>query len=133
MQGTGDDNVHYQSREKPVNALVAANKRFTMACPNQSHGISKGEGTSLHLSDLMTDYLARNLPQDHGRTDYLRCERARATDALRFFEALTGIATLGLACGRDTAVVPDSRIRAALATQWSRNSSTTRERWRRVR
>jgi dipeptidyl-peptidase-4 len=46
-----------------VNALVAANKRFTMmAYPNRSHGISEGEGTSLHLYDLMTNFLAKNLP-----------------------------------------------------------------------
>ena len=39
-----------------------------------------------------------------------------------------------LACGRDTLVaVSDSMIPAMLATQWSRNNSTTRERWRRVR
>lgn len=63
VHGTGDDNVHYQNTEKLVNALVAANKRFTMmAYPNRAHGISEGEGTSLHLYDLMTDFLAKNLP-----------------------------------------------------------------------
>jgi dipeptidyl-peptidase 4 len=48
---------------KEIADLVAANKRFTMmAYPNRSHGISEGEGTSLHLYDLMTNFLARNLP-----------------------------------------------------------------------
>lgn len=63
VHGTGDDNVHYQNTEKLVNALVAANKRFTMmAYPNRAHGISEGEGTPLHLYDLMTEFLAKNLP-----------------------------------------------------------------------
>lgn len=64
VHGTGDDNVHYQNTERLVNALVAANKRFTMmAYPNRAHGISEGEGTSLHLYDLMTSFLEKNLPK----------------------------------------------------------------------
>jgi dipeptidyl-peptidase-4 len=41
VHGTGDDNVHYQNTEALVNALVAANKQFTlMTYPNRNHGIS---------------------------------------------------------------------------------------------
>jgi dipeptidyl-peptidase-4 len=63
VHGTGDDNVHYQGTERLVNALVAANKPFRMmAYPNRSHGIFEGEGTTLHLFTLLTDFLVTNLP-----------------------------------------------------------------------
>lgn len=63
IHGTGDDNVHYQSTERLIDALVKARKRFTMmAYPNRSHGISEGENTSLHLYDLMTSYLETHMP-----------------------------------------------------------------------
>jgi dipeptidyl-peptidase-4 len=62
VHGTGDDNVHYQGTEQLVNALVAAGKQFSMmAYPNRSHGIYEGEGTSVHLYNLLTKYLADNL------------------------------------------------------------------------
>ena len=63
VHGTGDDNVHYQNTEQLVNALVRANKEFTMmAYPNRSHGIYEGAGTSRHLYSLLTRYLHENLP-----------------------------------------------------------------------
>jgi len=63
VHGTGDDNVHYQGTEALLNALVAANKSFTvMPYPNRSHGIYEGQGTSLHLYGLMTRYLNEKLP-----------------------------------------------------------------------
>ncbi|MGI9176103.1 MAG: S9 family peptidase [Rhodothermales bacterium] len=63
VHGTGDDNVHYQGTERLVNALVAANKPFTMmAYPNRSHGIFEGEGTQRHLFELLTRYLHEHLP-----------------------------------------------------------------------
>ena len=63
VHGTGDDNVHYQGSEKLINALIAANKQFTMmAYPNRSHGIFEGRNTTRHLYTLMTDYLLDNLP-----------------------------------------------------------------------
>ena len=50
VHGTGDDNVHFQNTERLVNALVAANKPFTMMeYPNRTHCICEGKGTSLHL------------------------------------------------------------------------------------
>ena len=67
VHGTGDDNVHYQGTEALVNALVAANKPFTiMPYPNRSHGIFEGPGTTKHLYSLLTRYLNENL-QPGGR------------------------------------------------------------------
>ena len=63
VHGSGDDNVHYQGTERLANALVAANRPFTlMVYPNRSHCICEGEGTSLHLYSLLTRYLEQNLP-----------------------------------------------------------------------
>jgi dipeptidyl-peptidase 4 len=63
VHGTGDDNVHYQGSEALINALVAANKQFTlMAYPNRSHGIYEGPGTTRHLYGLLTRYLNEKLP-----------------------------------------------------------------------
>jgi dipeptidyl-peptidase-4 len=62
VHGTGDDNVHYQNAEIVINALIAANKPFTMmAYPNRSHSISEGQNTSRHLYELLTSYLSDNL------------------------------------------------------------------------
>ncbi|NOT48599.1 MAG: S9 family peptidase, partial [Acidobacteria bacterium] len=63
VHGTGDDNVHYQQTELLLDALIAANKPFTMmAYPNRTHSISEGEGTTLHLFSLLTRYLNEKLP-----------------------------------------------------------------------
>ncbi len=63
VHGTGDDNVHFQNAEFVINELVKYNKRFTMmAYPNRTHGIYEGEGTTLHLYNLLTRYLNDNLP-----------------------------------------------------------------------
>jgi dipeptidyl-peptidase-4 len=62
VHGTGDDNVHYQGTEQLVNALVAANRPFTMmAYPNRSHGIFEGSGTTVHLYNLLTRFLREHL------------------------------------------------------------------------
>jgi dipeptidyl-peptidase-4 len=62
VHGSGDDNVHYQGTERLVNALVAANRPFTMMVyPNRTHGIFEGEGTTLHLYNLLTRFLMTNL------------------------------------------------------------------------
>lgn len=62
VHGTGDDNVHYQGTEQLINALVAANKPFTMmAYPNRTHGISEGPGTTIHLFNLLTRFLREHL------------------------------------------------------------------------
>jgi dipeptidyl-peptidase-4 len=63
VHGTGDDNVHYQGTERLINALVAADRPFTMmAYPNRSHCICEGAGTRLHLFGLLTRYLETHLP-----------------------------------------------------------------------
>ena len=68
VHGTGDDNVHYQGTERLINALVKANKPFTMmAYPNRSHGIFEGEGTTIHLMSLLTRYLNQHLPVERQR------------------------------------------------------------------
>ena len=63
VQGTGDDNVHYQNMEQLVDALIANNRQFAMmAYPDRTHGISEKPNTRLHMFTLMTDYLERHLP-----------------------------------------------------------------------
>jgi dipeptidyl-peptidase-4 len=63
VHGQGDDNVHYQATERLINALVTANRPFTMmAYPNRTHCICEGDGTTLHLFSLLTRYLEQNLP-----------------------------------------------------------------------
>jgi dipeptidyl-peptidase-4 len=63
VHGTGDDNVHYQGTEALINALVAANKQFSMfSYPNRSHGIFEGPGTQRHLFGMLTRYLNERLP-----------------------------------------------------------------------
>jgi dipeptidyl-peptidase-4 len=63
VHGTGDDNVHYQGTERLVDALVAANRPFTMmAYPNRTHCICEGAATPRHLRELLTRYLEAHLP-----------------------------------------------------------------------
>lgn len=63
VHGTGDDNVHYQQTEILIDALISANKPFTiMPYPNRTHSISEGKGTTLHLYSLLTRYLNEHLP-----------------------------------------------------------------------
>ena len=63
IHGTADDNVHYQSMELMVNALIKENKQFQMmAYPNRSHRINKGENTRKHLYTLITNYILKNIP-----------------------------------------------------------------------
>jgi dipeptidyl-peptidase-4 len=62
VHGSGDDNVHFQNSEMLINALVAANKPFTMMeYPNRTHCICQGRNTQLHLFGLITRYLDQNL------------------------------------------------------------------------
>jgi dipeptidyl-peptidase-4 len=63
VHGSGDDNVHFQGSERLINALVAANRPFTlMVYPNRSHCICEGDGTTLHLLSLLTRYLEEHVP-----------------------------------------------------------------------
>jgi len=62
IHGSGDDNVHFQNSEMLINALVAANKPFTMMeYPNRTHCICQGRNTQAHLFELITRYLDQNL------------------------------------------------------------------------
>ena len=62
VHGSGDDNVHFQNSEMLINALVSANKPFTMMeYPNRTHCICQGKNTQLHLFELITRYLDQNL------------------------------------------------------------------------
>ncbi|MGK0371279.1 MAG: dipeptidyl-peptidase-4 [Glaciecola sp.] len=64
VHGTGDDNVHYQGTERLINELIKHNRQFDfMAYPNRRHGIVEGEGTSLHLGTMQTDYFLEHLMQ----------------------------------------------------------------------
>ena len=63
VHGSGDDNVHFQNSEVLINALVGANKPFTMmAYPGRTHCICEGDGTTVHLFGLLTRYLEEHLP-----------------------------------------------------------------------
>lgn len=63
VHGSGDDNVHFQGSERLINALVAANRPFTlMVYPNRSHCICERPGTTLHLFSLLTRYLEEHVP-----------------------------------------------------------------------
>jgi dipeptidyl-peptidase 4 len=68
VHGTGDDNVHYQGTEALINALVAANRPFTvMPYPNRTHAISEGPGTTRHLYGLLTRFVEEKLPANGSR------------------------------------------------------------------
>lgn len=62
VHGGGDDNVHFASTQRLINRLVALGKQFEMMVyPGRTHAISEGEGTVMHLHQLMTDFLVRTL------------------------------------------------------------------------
>ena len=62
VHGSGDDNVHYQNTEAVVNALIAANKPFSMMVyPNRTHCICEGDNTQVHLFSLLTRYIDEHL------------------------------------------------------------------------
>jgi len=68
VHGTGDDNVHFQNSQVLINALVAANKPFSMMeYPNRNHGISGGN-TRVHLFTLLTRFVHENLAEPEPAT-----------------------------------------------------------------
>lgn len=61
VHGTGDDNVHFQNSMEMVTALQKANKQFDlMVYPDKNHSMSGGNAR-LHLYNLLTDYILKNL------------------------------------------------------------------------
>lgn len=63
MHGTGDHNVNYQGEEMLLNELIKYNRQFTfMPYPNRTHGITEGEGTILHKTTLMANFLRQWCP-----------------------------------------------------------------------
>lgn len=59
--GTGDDNVHPQNTVQLSEALVRANKPFTMLMyPNRTHSIT-GNNATPHLYDAMTRFVEESL------------------------------------------------------------------------
>ena len=61
IHGTGDDNVHFQNSVAFEDALIAAGKQFqSFYYPNRNHSISGGN-TRLHLYQMMTDLVEKNL------------------------------------------------------------------------
>ena len=83
VHGSGDDNVHFQSTEQLINALVAADKPFQMMeYPNRTHGICEGPGTTLHLFNLLTRYLRSICRRGEGREG--RCQLRRRKGESRF-------------------------------------------------
>jgi len=78
VHGSGDDNVHFQNSEMLINALVAANKPFTMMdYPNRTHCLCQGRNTQLHLFELITRYLDANLKEANS-PNQVGSERAAA-------------------------------------------------------
>jgi dipeptidyl-peptidase 4 len=75
IHGSGDDNVHFQNTEMLINALVGANKPFTMMeYPNRTHCICQGRNTQTHLFELITRYLEQNLKGPPASTPTERAE-----------------------------------------------------------
>jgi len=80
VHGSGDDNVHFQNSEALINALVAANKPFTMMdYPNRSHCICEGPNTTRHLFELLTRYLGEHL----GAPERKEPQATKAADATK--------------------------------------------------
>lgn len=58
LHGTGDHNVNYQGEEMLLNELIKYNRQFKfMPYPNRTHGITEGEGTILHKTTMMAEFL----------------------------------------------------------------------------
>ena len=63
LHGTGDHNVNYQGEEMLLNELIKYNRQFSfMPYPNRTHGITEGEGTILHKTTLMAQFLHQWCP-----------------------------------------------------------------------
>ena len=62
VHGALDDNCHYQTFEKLVDRLISHNKKFSMMTyPRGTHSIREGKNTTIHLYNLMTDFIKSSL------------------------------------------------------------------------
>ena len=62
VHGALDDNCHYQTFEKLVDRLISHNKKFSMMTyPRGTHSIREGNNTTIHLYNLMTDFIKSSL------------------------------------------------------------------------
>ena len=65
IQGTGDDNVHFQGFELLVNKLISLGKQFDMRVyPGRTHSISEGKGTNQDVFTNILGYFEEHLPPD---------------------------------------------------------------------
>jgi len=63
LHGTGDHNVNYQGEEMLLNELIKYNRQFKfMPYPNRTHGITEGDGTILHKTTMMAEFLHQWCP-----------------------------------------------------------------------
>lgn len=61
IHGNTDDNVHFQNLTEYADELISKGKQFDMfVYPKKNHNIS-GSKTRLHLYNMMSDYLIKNL------------------------------------------------------------------------
>lgn len=61
IHGTADENVHFQNTMELMKVLNNEGKMYDfMAYPDKNHGISGGR-TRMHLFELMTNYIVKNL------------------------------------------------------------------------
>lgn len=68
IHGTSDDNVHAQNTIDMISALIVANKQFEMQLyPNSNHGIFTGKNTTIHLYQMMTDFIYENLLDNNSK------------------------------------------------------------------
>ena len=62
VHGALDDNCHYQTFEKLVDRLISHNKKFSMMTyPRGTHSIREGKNTTIHLYNLMTEFIKSSL------------------------------------------------------------------------
>ncbi|HET7600441.1 MAG TPA: S9 family peptidase [Gemmatimonadales bacterium] len=72
IHGSGDDNVHFQNTELLINALVAANKPFSMMeYPNRTHAL-RGGLTRLHLFETIARFFGERLAGEPPRASETR-------------------------------------------------------------
>jgi dipeptidyl-peptidase 4 len=63
ITGSGESNTHVEITEGLVDRLIELGKRFDyFVYPNRDHGLSEGQGTTVHVQMLIIRYLIEHLP-----------------------------------------------------------------------